>query len=472
MALFYKYAKALNEAHALYKAGKTEEAHALFKSIMLDTEEEKQALREAQDQLVIYAQYVEEELKKPEYGEHPLSSLYFSMGLGTPEQLETYNRAFDACIARLNIGEVIEIKPGEIIAKPFTAEEREEFNKTYAEMQKYFEEEDKKSVPLFPSKRIDYLVFPLDKVTMSLFDPEELLNVKKNGQLVFVGTEANPGAITMALVEPEDAEGISFSKTISRYDELVYDVIGTYYEKFKETGNANFCTISLTTIWRAMGYKGTPNATQLKNIENSINNMRHTDIYLDNITVRSKEGENISDSRKRGKPKIGYKGRLLPVDFIEISFKGKVTDRAIIIKEYPILTKFAVERKEYTTIDIGLLEADAKKIRLTPSTINIRSYLLRTISRMKWTPTKDRKNDLKKYNHPSNYIRFDTLLKKCNIKNDKNALRNWDKVEYFLNLFKEKGFIKGYKVHNYKTIDGSFEIFYETNTKKGGQNDT
>ena len=424
MALFYKYAKILNDFHTLQREGRKDEAQALITPLTSEniSDEEQKQLKKAQEQLVVYSSYIEKELQKPEYGTDNINSLLFSMGLGTPEQIETYNKAFDACIARYNISEPL-------AKRDDTSEDA--------------------LVPACLSKSLSHYTIPIDKVSLSLWDPTELLKIKKDGQLVFTGEDA---AITCALWDTETSEDISLSKNITKKQELIHDIIGSYWLKYEETGNANYRILSLTQLYKAMGYKGTPNSTTLQNLAKEVNTIRHVDITLDNVNVRNDNGENISELKKYNVPHINYTGRLLPVDFIEISFKGKVTDKAIIIKECPIITKMAKGRNQYITVNADLFEIDPKKISLTESTIAIRYYLWREIGLMKHKPKKGDNQTFKRDNH----IRIDTLKRKCGIK-EKNKDRLEKKIFYFLDLFKRKGYIKDY---NYSTNGEAIEIIY------------
>lgn len=432
MALFYKYAKALNELHRRAQAGESrEELAKLAGDIYNDTTENKEEVRKAQEQLVIYSPFVEKELAKPEYDGKRVSSLFFSMGLGTPEQLETYNKVLDECIKRYDISEPIKTEPGQIKTRPFTPEEKARVDTVNKLVEEYYKE-DAEIVPYSPLKALNNIVVPLDKLSTTLFDFYEIYTAKGDGQMLFTGNEA---ALVFA-VNFDELDGLTISKQFTPYDKLVFEIVGTFTKKYFESNRGGFPIISFNQIWKSMGNKGRPASSDLRKIEESINKMRHADITINNVHV-DKDGENISERRKTKYPQINFTGRFLPADFIEFDFNGITTDKAIILDRVPILMNFAIERKQITTINVNLLEIDKSKMRRTEQTYVIQDYLIRRISEMKNTK-----------NATDNHIRFDTLIKKCRIDTKRHPERIWDKIIVFLSNYKDKKWIKDFKIKN------------------------
>lgn len=389
MALFYKYAKLLNEIGTAKHEGREEEARRLHKNWQELCEKEPEQLKEAQEQLLQYSQEVEKEIQKPKYGEDNISGLMFSLGLGSPEQLERYNQALDAVIART------------------------------------------KSLP--STKSLNNIVVPIDKLTTTLFDFYELYNSKGDGQLLFTGNEA----ALMFAINFDELTDLTISKQFTPYDKLIFEIVGTFTKNHFETNKQGFPIISFTQIWKSMGNKGRPASSDLKKIEKSINKMRHADITINNINVYSNEGDNISEGKRTKYPKVNYTARFLPADFIEFDFNGSSTDKAVIMDKVPILMKFAIDRKQITTINVSLLEIDKSKMRRTEQTYVIQDYLIRRISEMKNSKNKT-----------SNHIRFNTLIDKCQIDTKRHPERVWDKIIIFLSNYKEQEWIKDYKIVN------------------------
>ena len=438
MALFYKYAKTLNKIHALYKEGKSkEELSRLAEDLFKDTETSREEIKKAQEQLVIYAPFVERELAKPEYDGKRLTSLYFSMGLGTSEQIEIYNQVLDECIERYEIGEPLE--GAEFNIKKYDPEEPDGEIISFVNMAKEVLKEETGLAPYSPLKALNNIVVPLDKLSTTLFDFYDIYTAKGDGQMLFTGSEA---ALVFA-VNFDEIDGLTISKQFTPYDKLVFEIVGTFTKKYFESNRQGFPIISFNQIWKSMGNKGRPASSDLKKIEESINKMRHADITINNIYV-DKDGENISEGRKTKYPKVNYTGRFLPADFIEFDFNGTTTDKAIILDKVPLLMNFAIERKQITTINVNLLEIDKSKMRRTEQTYVIQDYLIRRISEMKNTK-----------NTTSNHIRFDTLIEKCRIDTKRHPERIWDKIVVFLSNYKDKEWIKDYKI-----INDTIEIFF------------
>lgn len=433
MALFYKYAKALNEIHRRSQAGESkEELSRLSKELYNETDRNKEEVRKAQEQLVIYSPFVEKELAKPEYDGKRISSLYFSMGLGTPEQIETYNNVLDECIKRYDISETLKTEPGQIKSYAFTPEEKTEFDASQKMVEEIFKEETS-IVPYSSFKALNNIVVPLDKLSTTLFDFYDLCNAKGDGQMLFTGN----GAALIFAVKFDEIDGVTISKPITPYDKLIFEIVGTFAKKYFESNRGGFPIISFNQIWKSMGNKSRPASSDLKKIEESINKMRHADITINNVYV-NKDGENISEARKTKYPKINLTFRFLPADFIEFDFNGASTDKAIILDKVPLLMNFAIDRKQITTINVNLLEIDKSKMRRTEQTYVIQDYLIRRISEMK-----NPKNDT------SNHIRFDTIIEKCHLSvNRGHPERIWDKVIVFLSNYKDKEWIKDYKIEN------------------------
>ena len=389
MALFYKYAKLLNEIGAAKQEGREEDANRLHKNWNELCETEPSQLKEAQEQLLQYSQEVEKEIQKPKYGTENINGLMFSLGLGSPEQLERYNQALDAVIART------------------------------------------KSLP--STKSLNNIVVPIDKLTTTLFDFYELYNSKGDGQLLFTGNDA----ALMFAINFDELTDLTISKQFTPYDKLIFEIVGTFTKNHFENNKQGFPIISFTQIWKSMGNKGRPASSDLKKIEKSINKMRHADITINNINVYSNEGDNISEGKRTKYPKVNYTARFLPADFIEFDFNGSSTDKAVIMDKVPILMKFAIDRKQITTINVSLLEIDKSKMRRTEQTYVIQDYLIRRISEMKNSKNKT-----------SNHIRFDTLIEKCQIDTKRHPERVWDKIIIFLANYKEQEWIKDYKIVN------------------------
>lgn len=439
MALFYKYAKALNEIHTLYKSGATKEQLArLSEKLSNELHSNEDEQKKAQEQLVIYAPFVEKELQKPEYKGKALSSLYFSMGLGTPEQIETYNKVLDECIARYDIGEVLRKEPGSFEIKKFNPEEKDGEIESFANMAIELFSEEVALVPYSPLKALTYIYQPKDNLNMMAFsDFEQLIDQKHNGQIKF-----NPNGSGVICGLNFDELGEEVKRTLDIFDKRVFEILSTVFYCHMQAGFPDYPHITLTKIYKAMGHSSTPNSDDLEKIEKSIRKMMCIWLFIDNANVRVKDKnsergyKDISESKTEKKIKEWqYDGHFVNAKFEKCSVvKGGVTDKLVKILDLPGLFEYAIRRNtKIMTIETALLDSPINK---TSKNMMIEDYLITRINEMIYaqkTPGYNKKNT----------ILFKTVLEYCNIKT-KNPGRYLETVCKLLDFYKEKKYIKDY----------------------------
>lgn len=432
MALFYKYAKILNDFHTLQKEGRKAEAQALIDPLTSEnlTKEERAKLNEAQKELVLYSSFVEEELKKPEYGTDNISGLLFSMGLGTPEQIERYNKALDVCIERYNISEPIQIEKDESV---------------YSMLEPL-----KTENALALSMALKNIVIPLDQLSTTAFDFEELMRVKANNQMVL---GANDSRI-MYNVNFDALEDIGLSKKLTVYDKRVFEIVGTIAKNYYLDGTRTSPVTTLSQIYRDMGNLGKPGKEDRRKIEESLNKMNFTKLTINNWNVVVEDEEygghkNVGEAKRTKYPPFDCdNAQFISVAIFKPHNDNGNNNKLVVVNSVPYLMSYAIKHNNnITTIKREYLEVGINK---NEATLKLEDYLLRRINQIKRGGT-------------SNHIKFDTILEECKLNTSGHPERIWKKIKIFLDHYTETEFISKYKID---TDKGTIEIVYQ---KAAGQ---
>lgn len=273
----------------------------------------------------------------------------------------------------------------------------------------------------------DVIDYPLDKVNDDLWSA--FAEGKDNdGQLqLFVDTankaqkkQGNKAIVLLAIDFSALGDAVSITKKLTHYDKLVYIAAAAVFNNSPD----NIGTVS--QIYHAMGYTGRPSQSDFKKIMDSLTKMGTARIYIDN-----KPEIKIN----KGYPTFTYDGPLLPFERITISVNNNITDAAIHYFREPPLLNFARGRQQITTISRLLLESPISK---TEANLAIQDYLLEEIAHMK---------NNKKF---SRKMLFETIYTNCNIKTAKQKTRAPEKIKRYLNHYKDRGWIEGFK----ETEDG------------------
>lgn len=162
----------------------------------------------------------------------------------------------------------------------------------------------------------------------------------------------------------EECDQIKITKRLTPTDRRVYTIASALFN----TGN-NIITAS--QIARYMSKAKDPSGNQINTVNNSITKMMRSTIYIDN-----------SSEIKHGyhKPEFKYDGALLPAERITAVVNGTVTESAIHLFREPPMMTFAKGRKEFTTVDVKVLQTPLSK---TDQTILLEDYLIERIARAK-----------------------------------------------------------------------------------------
>lgn len=265
------------------------------------------------------------------------------------------------------------------------------------------------------AKKID---FPLDKPNANLW---KLLD-EGSRQITFdmLPKKKAREAYIFYSIDFDALTGAAITKKLRPFDKLVYTAISSLF-------NAGNNVVSLSQIYYAMGYKGTPGAGDRAKINDSITKMNSAKITLDT----TKEHAVLKNM-----PLYKYDGQLLPMERVTALINGKISEAAIHIFREPPLITFAKERKQITTIDVELLQSPLSK---TDTNIQIQDYLLERISR-------------EKHKGKTCTILLETLYRETNTTTKKQKQRATPKITILLEYFQEKKFIKGYTLEEKKII--------------------
>ena len=268
-----------------------------------------------------------------------------------------------------------------------------------------------KQLPSVSGKRVNKIDFPVDKVNSKVW---KLLETAQNGQIgIAVEKHASSRLLTTFYSINFDALGdnVTISRKLEPFDKRVYLAVSALH-------NAGNSVISLSQIYKTMGYTTAPNQTTITKIENSIAKMAAAHLSLDN-----------SEEAKAYKyDKFVYSASLLPMERIEGIINGKTVEAAIHLFREPPLITFARGRKQITTIERKLLETPVNK---TDQTLLIEDYLIERISHAKTgrQPTK---------------ILYSKLFKEARITEKKQRQRARNKVAAILGHYVKCNYIKGF----------------------------
>lgn len=277
-------------------------------------------------------------------------------------------------------------------------------------------------------RRADIIEYPLDKPNTRIWN---LLETGNNGQLSidFDMLPKEPKLQAKAIYSIDFsalADDVRITKKLQPFDKFVYMAVSALY-------NAGNKVISLSQIYYAMGYTGTPGEKDRKKINDSLTKMTSAKIFFDN----EKEAAAV-----KGYMHFKYDGSLLPFERITAVVNGQITESAVKPFREPPLMSFAKQRKQITTIDIKLLQSPISK---TDINLAIQDYLLERISK-----AKDKAKKSKSKNNNCRIL-FKTLYERLNIsgstsKEKMQRKRTPDKVIKLLNSYQEKNFIKRHTV--------------------------
>lgn len=290
-------------------------------SAMLDWTQEREEL----------LPYLEEELKKPQYGGKTLEDLLNETGADSDGLPPT-----DSLL-------VLAITAARAARDADAAKEK---------------------IPHTAITRAQSVEYPLDKPNSKIWN---LLEKDTQGQVAFNMAKHGSRQTFLAYYAIDfDAlsnDGrITLTKRLLPFDKLVYIAVSALF-------NAGNNVITLSQIYYTMGYTGRPGPKDLTRINEAITKMTTARIFFDN--------EQEAEKYKKY-PRFKYDGSLLPLERGTVIVNGKLADAAIKIYREPPLISFAKQRNQITTLDAKLLRAPISK---TDANLQIQDYLLERISR-------------------------------------------------------------------------------------------
>lgn len=261
------------------------------------------------------------------------------------------------------------------------------------------------------TRQIDY---PLDKINSYVWN---LLENDTAGQIEFsmAKTGSKQDVPVYYAIDFDDlSKDITITKRLLPFDKRVYIAVAALF-------NAGNNVITLTQIYKHMGYTGKPGRSDLEKINKSILKMTSARIYINN-EAEANTYKNYN--------KIIYRGSLLPLETGEIyNVQGALTNAAIHIFREPPLISFARQRKQITTVDIKLLQSPVNK---TDANLQIDDYLIERISKAKHGKAKKCR------------ILFKTLYTRAGVGAKKQQQRAPKKICGYLDYYKQCGFIEHY----------------------------
>lgn len=274
------------------------------------------------------------------------------------------------------------------------------------------------------ARRAEIIEYPLDKINCVIWG---LLERDTAGQIAIAAEKRGRKkeiSILYSINFDNLGDEVTISKRLLPFDKRVYIAVSALF-------NAGNNVISLTQIHYAMGNTSRPKAGQLQRINEAIKKMNGAAITVDN-------SQEIAANYKYMQFK--YEGSLLPLERIEASVNGQLTDAAIhIFREPPVIT-FAKKRNQITTIPVKLLQSPMNK---TDANLQLEDYLLERISREARGKGKTAR------------LLYKTIFDHAGISTAKQKQRAPEKIEKYLQYYTETNFIKGYAME----ADGVTIIF-------------
>ena len=259
-------------------------------------------------------------------------------------------------------------------------------------------------------RKLKAVDFPVDKLNSTVWG---LLEKDTAGQIK-IAMERKSSGVPIDLLYSINfdalADVVSVSKKLTYTDKRIYTAVAALFN----AGN-NICTLS--QIHRAMGNTGTPSTNQLEKINASLSKMSSARITIDNGQEAQLYKYDL----------FKYDGALLPLERCTAMVNGRISDAAIHLFREPPLLSFARGRKQFTTVEMKVLQSPVSK---TDINLQIDDYLIERIAHIK-------KGNM------SNRILFATVIEHIgNTKNNRERIPK--KIIEYLTHYKKCGFIKDF----------------------------
>lgn len=302
------------------------------------------------------------------------------------------------------------------------------------------------------------------------------IGIEENGQMFLALNEKKKNIVTNSKLHGITSlnatfdfdDSVTITKPIGNYDQRISDAIGSLMcsdlgidlktlrnNPNEINGIAVYSTLSIESIYKAMGSPNSPNSQTKKNIIEHIKALRKIDMVLDS----SKAKEN-----KLNKSSIRLTGALIHCDVIEelegktiingketetkwedTIINGSVVNGYIIVYALPLLFRYAVSRGMFLSHDRALLEYSP--MPKTEIGISIENYFLNQIDLLELKlkkAKKDASRNKTKLKSGSIYaeLSLDTVYKAC--KSDKNKRRTKEKICAFLDYLQNQKKLDSY----------------------------
>lgn len=332
-------AEAAREAYreAVKMSAKVREAvqsvfNADTRQVLHDLIDKLQPIQDALNELEVLQPYIEEELKKPEYGGVTLEELLNEI---TPAQL-------------------LELPQDSILFKAMEAARSARAS----------------ALLVIDTHKTDVLNTPVDRVNFLAWN-----NFKETGDqiafnLMSITDKRNPERcdmdITMQYSLTFDSDpNIKTTKELNHYDRRLMQAADTLF-----TNDTSGQHIFLTgDIFRAMGGKGVISANQRKKLNESLTKQGTARIYMNNK----------AEAKHYKYPHIEYDGNVLNFERIRVKYNGQEVE-AIHFLRRPVFMELSDGRGQVTVIPIKVLQSSVSQ---TDDNLRIEDYLLHRIVRAK-----------------------------------------------------------------------------------------
>lgn len=279
-----------------------------------------------------------------------------------------------------------------------------------------------------------------------------------NGQLQLTwGVNQAPKAkdqVPVYIALSYDGTEGKITKKLSAFDNAVYNAISTRFFYWKREHGKQPFYITPQEIWRTMNGKtsgnSNPSANQVKRICDSMDKMRFTRFYMDISEELKANYIAIDDSRLTRGILDTY---LLTCSKVEFTTEKGKQVTGYRIGEEPILYTYNAAKNHILWIDYDLLDT-SRNTSDGENVVEFRSYLLQQIQLMINGIRNSRRILYSSIYESTGIEPPEDRLSRANYANDtaysrnirKEAQKDRDKIAGILDVWKQKGWIKGYEL--------------------------
>ena len=284
------------------------------------------------------------------------------------------------------------------------------------------EQQKQQDIPRVKAVKTNGITYPLDKLNSTVFNAPEYARRETAPSLKAESKESGRAGKTADIQFyltnfDELTSKFEITTPLTMFDKFVYFSIAELYT----CGNEY---ITATQIHHAMGKQDKPSPEELQRIEDSVEKMRDTKVYINN---------ELENNLYPKYPKIVYDDYLLSCRRERAYINGKLTETTYKVGNTPILFDYAQKHKQISYIPRPVLNSPERK---TEKALQLNDYLFKRIAPYTKSGKKDK--ELR--------IVFKTLYDALEITNRTERSRTKDKISNWLEYQIKQGYVKSFEM--------------------------